>query len=101
MKEFTIGGFAVATAGHDAGKCYVIFLLDGEYVYLVDGKIRTISRPKKKKMMHVALLSEFNQNLASKIKDKSVIDEEIKRAIKMVQVGNSSKEAYNVKNRCC
>lgn len=93
MKEFTIGGFAVATAGHDAGKCYVIFQIDGEYVYLVDGRIRTLDRPKKKKKMHVNLLLEYDQNLADRINDKSVRNEEIKRAIKMLRYEISNKEA--------
>jgi len=84
MNEFTIGGFAVSTAGHDTGKCYVIFQLDSEYVYLVDGRIRTLDRPKKKKKMHVNMLAQFDQELADKVNLKSVKNEEIKRAIKLM-----------------
>lgn len=94
MNEFTIGGYAVASAGHDTGKCYVIFHMDSEYVYLVDGKIRTLDRPKKKKIKHIKMLSQFNQELAEKVKNKTAKNEEIKRAIKLLlQYGNSSKEA--------
>jgi ribosomal protein L14E/L6E/L27E len=92
MNEFEIGAYAVSTAGHDSGKYYVIYQMDSEYVYLVDGKIRTLNRPKKKKMMHVQMLEESNRNLADKVKNNTVINEEIKRAIKMLQYGNSSKE---------
>jgi ribosomal protein L14E/L6E/L27E len=92
MNEFKIGGYAISTAGHDADKCYVIFQKDSEYVYLVDGKIRTIDRPKKKKIIHVQMLDQLNQQLADKVINKSVINEEIKRAIKLLQYGNSSKE---------
>lgn len=92
MNEFMVGGFAISKAGHDAGKNYVIFQIDGEYIYLVDGKIRTIDRPKKKKAMHVQMLDRSNQSLADKVTSKTVKDEEIKRAIKMLQYGNSSKE---------
>lgn len=74
-----------AVAGHDSGKYYVILKIDGEYVYLVDGKIRTLDRPKKKKQMHIRMLSEYNQELAAKITSGSVRDEEIKRAIKLLQ----------------
>lgn len=49
MNDFIIGGFVISIAGHDLGKNYVIFNIEGEYVYLVDGKIRTIDRPKKEK----------------------------------------------------
>jgi hypothetical protein len=66
--------------------------MDSEYVYLVDGRIRTIDRPKKKKAMHVQKLDRSNQSLADKIIMKTAKDEEIKRAIKLLQYGNSSKE---------
>jgi ribosomal protein L14E/L6E/L27E len=92
MNEFTIGCFVVATAGHDSGKCYVIFEMDSEYVYLVDGRIRTLERPKKKKRIHIRLLSELDSSLAVKVQNKTVKNEEIKRAIKLVQNEISSKE---------
>ena len=88
MDEFKTGGYAISTAGHDTGKCYVIFLDDQEYVYLVDGRIRTLDRPKKKKKLHVKMLPEYDSTLADKIKQKSVINEEIKRAIKLLKRSN-------------
>ena len=84
MREFTIGSFVTATAGHDSGKCYVIFEMDPEYVYLVDGRIRTLERPKKKKRIHIRMLPEIDQFLAEKVKLKTVKNEEIKRAIKLL-----------------
>lgn len=92
MNELVIGGYAVSTAGHDSGKYYVIFQMVNEYVYLVDGRIRTIDKPKKKKILHVQALPQSNQDLIDKVINKTVKNEEIKRAIKMVQYGNSSKE---------
>jgi ribosomal protein L14E/L6E/L27E len=92
MKELKTGGFAVSRAGHDLGKYYVIFQMDSEYVYLVDGRIRTISRPKKKKMKHVDSLELLDPVLAAKVCDRTVKNEEIKRAIKLMPNVNSSKE---------
>ncbi len=85
MMDFTTGGFAASVAGHDTGKYYVILQTDHEYVYLVDGRIRTLDRPKKKKKMHVRMLTEFDRTVADKVKDGSVKNEEIKRAIKLLQ----------------
>lgn len=84
MNEFQIGGFAASKAGHDIGKCYVIFHMDSEYVYLVDGRIRTIDRPKKKKKIHVRKLAWTDQTIIEKVLNQSVKNEEIKRAIKMM-----------------
>jgi len=92
MNEFEVGGFAVSTAGHDSDQCYVIFQIEEEYVYLVDGRIRTVERPKRKKKKHIQMLEQSDTILADKVKNKSVKNEEIKRAIKLLQYGNSSKE---------
>jgi ribosomal protein L14E/L6E/L27E len=93
IDEFEIGKFVTSSAGHDAGKCYVIIQIENEYVYLVDGKIRTLSHPKKKKRIHVKMLAVSDQALTDKIVTHKVKNEEIKRAIKLLQNGNSSKEA--------
>jgi ribosomal protein L14E/L6E/L27E len=96
MDEFIIGGFVVSHAGHDSGKCYVINQIENEYVYLVDGRIRTLDRPKKKKKLHVQILLEQNQDLADKVRANTVKNEEIKRAIKLLRYKNSDKEDWNV-----
>ena len=82
MNESVIGGIAAVLAGHDFGKPYVIYREDSEYVYLVDGKIRTLDRPKKKKKKHVRMLTGADRELADKICNNSIRNEEIKRAIK-------------------
>ena len=58
MDRFEIGMLARSKAGHDKGHVYVILKVDETYVYLVDGKIRTMDKPKKKKMKHVQLICE-------------------------------------------
>ncbi|MBH1941240.1 KOW domain-containing RNA-binding protein [Mobilitalea sibirica] len=92
MKDFIIGAFVLSKAGRDSGKCYVIFHIENEYVYLVDGKFRMIDRPKKKKKKHVEMFSYINQDLVDKVNSKTVKNEEIKRGIKLMQNVNSSKE---------
>ena len=49
MVELRKGMLAKSKAGHDAGKVFVIKQADSEYVYLVDGRSRTLDHPKKKK----------------------------------------------------
>ena len=55
------GMFAKSKAGHDKGHLYVIYDADETYVYLVDGKIRTIDKPKKKKRKHVQIIYEKHE----------------------------------------
>ena len=58
MERFEIGMLARSKAGHDKGHVYIIVETDATCVYLVDGKIRTLDRPKKKKKKHVQLICE-------------------------------------------
>ena len=58
MDRYEIGMLAKSKAGHDNGHVYVISNVDEAYVYLVDGKIRTLNHPKKKKKKHVQIICE-------------------------------------------
>ena len=68
--EFEIGMLAKSKAGHDKGHVYVILKVDETYVYLVDGKIRTLDKPKKKKKKHVQVI--FEKYEVSEIDDVGV-----------------------------
>ena len=50
------GMLAKSKAGHDKGNVYVIYDVDDTYVYLIDGNIRKIENPKKKKIKHVQVI---------------------------------------------
>ncbi len=56
MKRYETGMLAKSKAGHDKDHVYVIIDVDETYVYLIDGKIRTMDRPKKKKKKHVQII---------------------------------------------
>ena len=58
MEQFETGMMVRSKSGHDAGKVYVITKVEEAYVYLVDGKVRTLDKPKKKKKKHVQLIKE-------------------------------------------
>lgn len=57
MAEIRKGMLVRSRAGHDAGALYVITEADDTYVYLVDGRIRTLDKPKKKKRRHIQIIS--------------------------------------------
>lgn len=85
MERFEIGMLAKSRAGHDKNQIYVILKVDGEYVYLVDGKIRTIEKPKKKNKKHVQIIKYIEKDFHDKIKGMDIRNEEIKRVIKLYQ----------------
>lgn len=85
MQEL-IGCFVKSKSGRDTGKCYVIIGTHSEYVYLVDGNIRTLDNPKKKNVKHIIVLDNFNSLPFEAIYNKNIKNEEIKRAIKLLQI---------------
>ena len=81
-----IGCFATSIAGHDHKNIYVIIDADDEYVYLVDGKIRKVNNPKKKKLKHVQLIKRTDDTITGRINNNVALsNEDIKYAIKNIQ----------------
>jgi len=79
-----IGCFGVSRAGHDRNEIYVIINSDEEYVYLADGKSKTVDKPKKKKKKHIQIIVHIDQAIQTKLnQNKLFINEDIKRAIKL------------------
>jgi ribosomal protein L14E/L6E/L27E len=65
MERYAKGMLARSKAGHDFNKIYVIVDSDESYVYLSDGKIRTLDKLKKKKKKHVQIIcSMYNMDTA-------------------------------------
>lgn len=79
-----IGKFATSKAGHDKLKLYVIMNEDSEYVYLVDGDLKPLDKPKKKKKKHIQIINKMDETIQNKLETKQIIyNEDIKRAIKL------------------
>lgn len=79
-----IGKFATSKAGHDKTKMYIIINEDLEYVYLVDGDLKPLDKPKKKRKKHIQIINKVDEIIQNKLETKQIIyNEDIKRAIKL------------------
>ena len=56
MDRFEKGMLVRSKAGHDTGEIFVITGTEDAYVYLADGRLRTLQKPKKKKKKHVQII---------------------------------------------
>lgn len=85
------GMFVRSKAGHDSKNVYIIYEETEEYVYLVDGKTKTIEHPKKKNKKHIQPIKKYrDEQIIDKINNKLPIqNEEIKRAIKLYLGGSA------------
>lgn len=83
MAVCKIGEFAKSKAGHDKEEIFIIINIEEEYVYLVDGKSRILDKPKKKKIKHIQVINQIDEELQRKLETNLILrDEDIKRAIK-------------------
>ena len=86
--ELRKGMLAISKAGHDKDSWYVVLEVEGEMAGLINGKNRTIDRPKKKKIKHLQPVNEIPEILQEKLqKEMQWTNEEIKRALKLAQTG--------------
>lgn len=84
MFEYEFGSMVISKAGHDKGQNFIILEADSEYVYLSDGKFRTVEKPKKKKKKHVQCIHYKDENIRNKkAMNERIINEDVKRAIKL------------------
>ncbi|WP_163195138.1 KOW domain-containing RNA-binding protein [Clostridium thermarum] len=64
-KDEVLGRVVLSTAGRDEGKYYIVIdMISDNYVLLVDGRLRTENKPKKKKLRHL----RFTDIIAEEIK---------------------------------
>lgn len=73
-------GLARSAAGHDRGTLYLILREEGESVLLADGKLRRLSRPKRKNRKHVIFLPGGLEAVSGKLRDP-LTDAAVRRAL--------------------
>lgn len=83
MTDNIQGCFARSKAGHDKCDIYIIINEDSNNVWLSDGKLKPIAKPKKKNRKHIQLVDRKDELIEQKLNQhKPIADEDIKRAIK-------------------
>ncbi|WP_298839983.1 KOW domain-containing RNA-binding protein [uncultured Clostridium sp.] len=73
-KNSLIGKVVHSKAGRDMHKTFIVVgILNDEYVYISDGELRRIEKPKKKKVKHL----NFTGTLAEEIRDMILSENEV------------------------
>ena len=80
LPDLTIADVVESTAGHDAGKLFYVLEADEIWLTLVNGKDRTIEKPKRKKRKHASKVLRSETRVAEKLRagDK-VLNSELRR----------------------
>ena len=82
MIEPRQGMFCESRQGRDKGRYFMICnILDERYVEIVDGTMRRIERPKRKKLKHLRLTPEISPIGEKFLSGAKVFDAEVKSAV--------------------
>ena len=75
-----ISDVVVSTAGHDQGELFYVMDMDETYLYLANGKDRTLDKLKRKKRKHVQKVLRSETRVAEKIlHGDKVLNSELRR----------------------
>lgn len=74
MNKAKLGQLAIATAGRDEGKKFIITcIIDDQYVYISDGDTRKLEGPKKKKLKHLKLLGHLAEEISQRLEQNLIV----------------------------
>ena len=80
LSDLTIADVVLSTAGRDAGQLFYVIGTEGPYLMLVNGKDRTIEKPKKKKTKHTNKVLRSETRVAAKLRNgDKVLNSELRR----------------------
>ena len=78
--DIQISDVVVSTAGRDRGEWFYVIDEDPTYLFLVNGKDRTIEKPKRKKRKHVQRALRSETRVAGKLlSGDKVLNSELRR----------------------
>lgn len=80
--DIKVGQVVKSKAGRDKDKLFVVLsIVDESYVIVVDGKIRKLENPKKKKIKHLSLYNSVIDDLSSEKANNEINDAYIRKAL--------------------
>ncbi|MFL0249176.1 RNA-binding protein [Clostridium neuense] len=81
-----IGKVVYSKAGRDKENCFIIIgILDEQYVYISDGSLRKVEKPKKKKLKHLSVTKIVSEEIRDNlISGKNVSNVTVKKFLQSV-----------------
>ncbi len=80
---YSKGQVVFSKSGRDKSLPFIVVDFDENYVYLADGKLRLLEKPKKKKKMHVQICNDIIEEIKSKLENNLYLnDADLRKALK-------------------
>ena len=92
LPDFQISDVVCPVAGRDAGKWFYVIKTDDTFLYLANGKDRTLEKPKRKKRKHAEKVLRSETRVARKLSSgDKVLDSELRRDLAILRQDMQSK----------
>ena len=89
--DINISDVVVSTAGRDSGEWFYVISEDPIYLYLANGKGRSLDKPKRKKRKHVQKVLRSETRVAVKLRNgDKVLNGELRRDLAFLARENAS-----------
>ena len=80
LPDLQIADVVSSVAGRDAGEWFYVIKTEDQYLYLVNGKDRTLDKPKRKKRKHAEKVLRSETRVAAKLlAGDKVLNSELRR----------------------
>lgn len=76
------GDIVVSITGHDRGEHYLVIDCDKDFIYVADGRLKTLDKPKKKNKKHVSRLGKSEEFIDIKNSSDNFNDVKLKYLLK-------------------
>lgn len=81
--KLNIGDVVLSKKGRDANNYFMVVSLQGDFVYVADGKKHVLAKPKKKNVKHLSYANAHLDGISDKLqKGLKVFDSEVKSALR-------------------
>ena len=74
--DITKGSLVYSRAGRDKGSLFIVIDKEGDWVYLADGNLRRVEKPKKKRLKHIN-----KTNKSAEIDFENISDSMLRKAL--------------------
>ena len=80
ISDFIISDVVRSTAGRDLGELFYVIKEEPMFLYLANGKDRTLDKPKRKKRKHIQKVLRSETRVAEKLRNgDKVLNSELRR----------------------
>lgn len=75
QQQLKVGQVVKSQQGRDQGKHFIVVdILDDQYALLVDGSLRRLDKPKKKKLKHFKVSNQISEEIKKRIESDSKLN---------------------------